>query len=224
MISIHTRFYYKVLLLFILVIFLFPTFAHTSDETIETSGDILQILIPAVAYGATFYLNDTEGRAQFYKSFFTNVGITYLLKYSIDKKRPNGKDHSFPSNHVSFAFQGATFIYRRYGWKYSIPAYIGAAFVGYSRVKTDNHYIEDVLAGAAIGIISSLCFTTSFKEIEIAPAVGKNYYGLTANFNLVDLLSLQNLTVIPPIIAWSTSNLFSPNFNPPSIVMYFPIL
>ena len=141
-------------------------------------------MIPALAYGTTFYLDDKEGRSQFYKSFFTNLGVTYGLKLSVDKKRPNGGDQSFPSGHTSAAFQGAAFIQRRYGWKYGIPAYIGAAFVGYSRVESDNHYPEDVVAGAAIGVISSFYFTTPYKGITISPFADKGYYGLELDARL----------------------------------------
>ncbi len=147
-------------------------------DTIEKSGDILQFVIPSVAYGTTFYLNDKEGRNQFYKSFATSLGTTYALKYSINKQRPNGGNHSFPSGHTSAAFQGASFIHKRYGIKYAIPAYIAAAFVGYSRVESDNHYTEDVLAGAAIGIVSSFYFTKPYKGFSITPIADNGYYGL----------------------------------------------
>jgi membrane-associated phospholipid phosphatase len=156
-----------------------PSSQAASKDKIEKSGDIVQLLIPAIAYGTTFYLDDSEGRGQFYKSFLTNLGVTYGLKYAIDKKRPDGGSHSFPSGHTSAAFPGAAFIHQRYGWKYAIPAYLGAAFVGYSRVESDNHYPEDVLAGAAIGAISSFYFTTPYKGITIAPVADRGYYGLT---------------------------------------------
>jgi membrane-associated phospholipid phosphatase len=77
------------------------------------------------------------------------------------------------------AFQGATFIHKRYGKKYSIPAFIGAAFVGYSRVEADKHYTEDVLAGAAIGICSSLYFTRPYKGFTVTPTANGGTYGLT---------------------------------------------
>ncbi len=149
-----------------------------ASDTIETSGDVLQLLIPGVAFGATVYLNDTEGRTQFYKSFVTNLAVTHGLKYTIPKKRPNGSDKSFPSGHTSAAFQGAAFIHKRYGWKYSIPAYLGAAFVGYSRVESDNHYVEDVLAGAVIGTVSSFYFTEPYSGVTLAPFSENGEYGI----------------------------------------------
>lgn len=104
----------------------------SASDSIEKAGDIMQVLMPSIAYGTTFYLDDSESRNQFYKSFAATFVVTQGLKYTIDKKRPNGSGKSFPSGHTSAAFQGASFIHKRYGFKYSIPAYIGASFVGYS--------------------------------------------------------------------------------------------
>lgn len=44
-----------------------PSQARADTSEVENSGDILRTLIPAVAYGTTFYLHD---RMQFYKGFF----------------------------------------------------------------------------------------------------------------------------------------------------------
>lgn len=173
----RNRNWLSVLLFVLLLVVSFPPPAIASDN-LETSGDVIQVLIPAIAYGTTFCLDDSEGRMQFYKSFFTNLGVTYGLKYTIDKKRPNAGGQSFPSGHTSGAFQGAAFIHKRYGWEYSIPAFFGAAFVGYSRVVSDNHYIEDVLAGAAIGVISSFYFTEYDKGVVVTPVGNKDYYGI----------------------------------------------
>jgi membrane-associated phospholipid phosphatase len=137
------------------------------------------LLIPAAAYGSTFYQHDSEGRKQFYKSFFTNLGVTYALKKTISKTRPNGKDdESFPSAHSSMAFQGAAFIHKRYGWKYAVPAYLGSTFVAWSRVESDNHFTVDVVAGAAIGIASSFIFTKPFKGFVVTPVADNGFYGI----------------------------------------------
>lgn len=138
-------------------------------DTVVHAGTALMLILPVTAYASTFVLDDKEGRMQFYKSFVTNLVVTDVLKVAIDKKRPNGKGKSFPSGHTSAAFQAATFIQQRYGWKYSIPSYIAATFVGYSRVQSDNHYNVDVFAGAAIGMLSSYYFTKPYKGFEITP-------------------------------------------------------
>lgn len=166
-----------ILLILSITVFSGGSRAGASDYT-EVSGDMLAVLIPAIAYSTTFYLDDSEGRGQFCKSFVANLGVSYGLKYTVKKERPNGGEHSFPSFHTSSAFQGASFIHKRYGWKYSIPSYIGAAFVGYSRVAADKHYVEDVVAGAVIGAASSFYFTTKYGEISVSPVVSGDFYGL----------------------------------------------
>lgn len=155
----------------------FPQQSKAASD-IEVAGDILQIVIPSLAYGTTLYLNDVEGETQMYKSFATNLGITYALKISVNRTRPNGGNHSFPSGHTSAAFQGASFIHARYGIKYAIPAYIGATFVGYSRVYAHKHYTSDVLAGAAIGVASSFYFATPYKDLHITPTTNNGEYGI----------------------------------------------
>lgn len=167
----------KLFLLPLLCLFCLPQTSKAASDT-EVAGDIIQVLIPSIAYGATLYLDDEEGETQMYQSFFTTLGITQGLKYGINRERPNGGDHSFPSGHTSAAFQGAAFIHARYGYKYAIPAYIGASFVGYSRVYADKHFGSDVLAGAALGIVTSFYFAEPYQGFNITPTVNLGEYGL----------------------------------------------
>ena len=162
-----------------------PAHASSSDN-IDKAGDILSFAIPAVAYGSTYYMDDKEGREQFYYSFATNVAATYALKSVISKERPDGSDDdSYPSGHTSRAFQGASFIHKRYGLKYSVPAYIGAGFVAYSRIEADEHDAADVLAGAALGMASSMYLTKSYQDdqLHIATNLSPDYYGLSVHYN-----------------------------------------
>ncbi|MCB2146031.1 MAG: phosphatase PAP2 family protein [Deltaproteobacteria bacterium] len=159
--------------------------ASAEESNFELTGDILQIAIPATAYLSTFYLDDDEGRTQFYYSFFTNLAVTHGLKYTINKPRPEGHgDYSFPSGHTSAAFQGATFIQKRYGWKYGLPAYICASYVGWSRIEgeSDKHDLTDVLGGAAVGILSTIFFTTPYSGVTVTPVADAGCYGLNINF------------------------------------------
>ena len=165
----------------IITLCFFLSFANQAKAAsdIEVAGDWIQILIPSIAYSTTLYLDDEEGEKQMYKSFFTNTGITFALKFGVGRERPDGSNNrSFPSGHTSASFQGASFIHARYGLKYAIPAYIGAAFVGYSRVYANKHFTSDVLAGAAIGSLSSFYFTTPYKGLNITPTANKGEYGL----------------------------------------------
>ena len=99
---------------------------------------------------------------------------------AIDKTRPDGDCcDSFPSGHASFTFMGASFLQRRYGWKYGLPAYAAATFVAYSRVEADRHFVEDVVAGAAIGFLSSYYFTTRYPGVSIIPVARRDFAGVT---------------------------------------------
>ncbi|MGW8248237.1 MAG: phosphatase PAP2 family protein [Acidiferrobacterales bacterium] len=142
-----------------LVWFTISTPGHANS--IETNGDILVVLIPGAAYASTFYKKDVAGRNEFYKSFVSTAIATHGLKILVHKQRPDGSDYlSFPSGHTSAAFQGASFIHRRYGLKQAILPYVAATYVGYTRVEANKHDWTDVSAGALLGIASNWLFTT----------------------------------------------------------------
>ncbi|MCE9685572.1 phosphatase PAP2 family protein [Shewanella sp. AS16] len=147
---------------------------------LETSGDVLHLLLPAAALGTTLVYEDGhEGTWQFSKAAVSSRLVVEGLKYAIDKQRPDASgDDSFPSGHAADSFMAASFIQQRYGWQYGLPAYIGAAYVGYTRVASDQHYLEDVLAGAAIGTLAGWYFTQPYKGINLTPIAGNGTYGL----------------------------------------------
>lgn len=145
---------------------------------IERTGDVVQIAIPAVALATTFARHDDEGTVQLAKAFVTNFAATEALKFAVGRERPDSSDHcSFPSGHTSTAFQAASFIQIRYGWAAGVPAYVGATFVGFSRVRARRHYTSDVVAGAVLGTASSLLFTHPFAGITVTPVAGAGRYG-----------------------------------------------
>lgn len=157
----------------------------SAASDLEKSGDVLHLLLPAAALGgALIYEDGYEGAWQLAKTGVVSRLVVEGLKYSVDKDRPDGSgDDSFPSGHTADSFAAATFVQQRYGWEWAIPAYIGAAYVGYTRVESDKHHVEDVLAGAAIGILSGLYFTDPYKGITITPVVGNGNYGLYVSGN-----------------------------------------
>ena len=133
---------------------------------------MLQIALPAAAYGDTFWHRDWPGAWEYTESLGTTLGATYTLKYTVNEKRPNGGSHSFPSGHTSASVSAAEFIRKRYGWEYALPAYALAGFVGYSRVESREHHPHDVLAGAAIGFVQSFIFTKPLPCHLHAEALG----------------------------------------------------
>jgi membrane-associated phospholipid phosphatase len=119
----------------------------------------------------TLIEKDYVGTKQLAFSYATALAVTYSLKAIIKKPRPEGRElyDAFPSGHTTSAFSGASFIQRRYGWKYGKYAYLLAAVVGVSRMEGPDgwHDIWDVLAGAAVGIGSTYIFTKPYEKQKI---------------------------------------------------------
>jgi len=177
----------NILMKYILIIitFLFLLNGYSQKSTTEKIGDINKILIPAAAGFTSILLNDKEGSWQFLKSYGTTIALTYALKYAINKQRPEGNgNYGFPSGHTSSAFSGASFIQKRYGWEFGVPAYILAGFTGYSRLYAKKHDGWDVLFGAIIGIGSTYIFTDPYtqKHIELTFNSKNNNYLLGFNY------------------------------------------
>ena len=155
-------------ILFVLVLTLSAKLCNSQNKSIEKSGDILQIALPSIAFASTLFLNDgSKPVMQFVKTMGTSVLVTHALKRIVDKERPNGGDFSFPSGHTSFAFTGAAFIQKKYGWELGIPAYVIASYVGWTRIHANKHDTWDVIGGAAIGITSAYLFTTPFRNKDL---------------------------------------------------------
>ena len=82
------------------------------------------------------------------------VGSVYGLKAIVHRERPDGlKNDSFPSGHTAIAFWGAEIVREEYGWGWGSGAYVLAAGVGALRIYHEQHWLTDVLAGAALGVL-----------------------------------------------------------------------
>jgi membrane-associated phospholipid phosphatase len=167
----------------LILLMLLHTITYAKSDS-ERAGDILTLLIPAVALGATLYNKDINGSIEFVEAYGSTAAATQILKYTVKEQRPNNSVSytSFPSGHSSSAFSGASFIHKRYGIKYAIPAYIGAIYTAYSRVKAEKHYTHDVIAGALLGMGFSWYFVSPYKNLQVTPDVNKDSYGLQFNY------------------------------------------
>jgi membrane-associated phospholipid phosphatase len=168
-----------VVLLVALLLWLTAAITVSASDAIASAGDVLQLVLPATAGALTLGYRDWQGSLQLAESSALTLGVTYGLKYTVNEKRPNGGNQSFPSGHSSISFSAAEFMRKRYGWEYGIPAYAAASFVAYSRVEAREHYPHDVIAGAAIGIVSSYIFTRPYKGWHVDVGVDGKYYGFS---------------------------------------------
>lgn len=154
-------------------------------KNVRTSGDIMAGVTPVACIATVLILQDWTGMKQGALAAATTLGVSYGLKYLVGKERPDkSDDHSFPSLHTSISFTGAAFIQKRYGWKWGIPAYAVASYVGWSRVHSKKHDWWDVAAGAAIGIGSAYIFTHPYlqkNQITLSPIVAPGHCGIYAS-------------------------------------------
>jgi membrane-associated phospholipid phosphatase len=138
----------------------------TVMEGISLSSYGLAFALPAgqLIYG--FAVSDTvsvRNGIQTIAGLALTTGITYGLKYSIQRERPYDTypdivphkmedSYSMPSGHTSLAFSLATSAGLQYRkWYVIAPAYVYACAVGYSRIYLGVHYPSDILVGAAFG-------------------------------------------------------------------------
>ena len=81
------------------------------------------------------------------------------LKHIVKEERPDGSNNlSFPSGHTATAFSSAQFMFREYkdtNFWLSISGYSFAVFTGVYRTVNDKHWVNDVVAGAGFGILST---------------------------------------------------------------------
>lgn len=152
-------------------------------DGLKTYGDIARHAIPGIAAIIALDKKDEEGVVQLAATWVVSTGVTYGLKHAIDRERPNGGRHAFPSGHMTNAMAGASYLHYRYGWKYGFPAYAAAALVGVSRVEGNFHRWEDVVAGAAIANITAYVLTDTLDDnVIIIPVfdMKKKNFGILA--------------------------------------------
>lgn len=73
--------------------------------------------------------------------------------------------NSFPSGHSTSIFALAAILtFALKDKRYSVLFLIVAALVGYSRIYLGQHFIDDVLAGSLVGILTSIICWISFEK------------------------------------------------------------
>lgn len=135
------------------------------QKTVGKTTYVGMVGLPLVALTTVLVKQDWKGLTQGLEVAGATIGTTFLLKFMVNERRPDGSNmHSFPSGHTSFTFAAAGFLQRRYGWAFGIPAYAVSAYVGWGRVYAKKHHIWDTVVGAAIGMAFAYVFTTPFAE------------------------------------------------------------
>lgn len=124
----------------------------------------------------------TEG-ANFARAALLNLGLTTAIKFAVRRERPNHLERvSFPSGHTSSTFALATVAQQQYGWKFGLPAYVVAAYTGWSRVRDDKHWISDTVFGAALGVAVGRATVRNGRDPKWAFVPGTTHGG--ASFSI----------------------------------------
>lgn len=125
------------------------------------ADDYLQYL-PAVTYISLGFLRGTakhpfrERLTVSITAYLTMAAMTNAGKYTFKEKRPDSTArNSFPSGHTATVFTGAELMRIEYGKWAGIASYTVAAGVAFLRLYNGRHWLNDVLAGAGIGILSA---------------------------------------------------------------------
>lgn len=161
----------------------------TAMKGVKRSTDIVAVALPAAALIGTLCMRDWQGLLQGVETAAVTAAFTYALKYACREQRPDRTDfHSFPSGHTAVTFATSTYLTRRYGWKFGVPAYVLSTYVAWGRCFSRRHYVWDCVVGAAIGAGSALIFTTPFArkhDLQVAPIADERTknIGLYASFS-----------------------------------------
>jgi membrane-associated phospholipid phosphatase len=145
------------------------------DVGAEIGDGVVQWSAAAVVYGAGLATHSPRAQAlgsALVESQIVEGAITQILKHMVIRTRPDGGRYSFPSGHESASFATADVLMQQFGWKAGLPAYAAAVFIGSSRIEQRQHYLSDVIFGAAIGVASArtLAFQLRAQRISVVPA------------------------------------------------------
>lgn len=119
--------------------------------------------LPAAVYLPLGFIPGVKHRSDFRERLMAGVTayavmaiVNNAMKYSFREPRPdNSRRNSFPSGHSATAFTGAELMRIEYGNWVGLAGYAVAATVGALRIYNDRHWINDVVGGAAVGILSA---------------------------------------------------------------------
>jgi membrane-associated phospholipid phosphatase len=144
-----------------------------TSATVRLTEDYLRFIPTVLQIAVPIVLGDKVGLVQLAYLGIANTVATQGLKFAINGvtvghtrigERPRGGNHNMPSGHSSMSSCAAVFLGRRYGWKYGAILGVLTLMTMYARVMLNAHTVSAVLAGALIGIATTLWFTSPRRK------------------------------------------------------------
>jgi len=130
------------------------------DKTMEGFSELGSYEVTSLILIGMYTVGNNKLRNTTKLSTFSIIGavsVCSLLKWVVNRERPCGNtsrfNSSFPSGHATGAFAFSYIVAKQYP-KLTIPLYLTATTIAFSRVYLGKHYITDVLAGGALGTAS----------------------------------------------------------------------
>ena len=173
-------------------------------QDMQAASNASDVLLWGLAMPSVFWapaLSDREysyGFRLMTRTMILNGLLTQSLKLGFARQRPyaqfntrpsRGYDDnlSFVSGHSSFAFamffNTSFLLEQRYPQKatlFKLAAFVLASATAYFRVAGDKHYLTDITAGAAVGLLSAWLVRNNFN-----PGTGTSISKKQVNFRLV---------------------------------------
>jgi membrane-associated phospholipid phosphatase len=125
--------------------------ASSAAADTRRNGDVLSIALPIGTVAVELARGDRDGAWQMTQVFALTTGLTEILKKHTGVTRPDGSDdQSFPSGHAARAFSAAAYVQQRHGFEAAWPLWLGATYVGYTRVDARRHRWSEVAVAGAL--------------------------------------------------------------------------
>ena len=135
---------------------------HLAGHRPTNADSFLEFVTPAAYLGLGFIPGlkqrfDWRSRLLAGATAYAVMVVTSsVMKAAFHEERPDGSDsRSFPSGHSAVAFTGAELMRIEYGNWVGLAGYAVATTVGILRLYNNRHWLNDILGGAAIGILSA---------------------------------------------------------------------
>lgn len=150
----------------------------------STFGDYAGQMVPNILYVAYQGIQGSNGDPDGYRRSLGMIKatayaglVTTVLKYSFRTPRPtnNNERNSFPSGHSATVFTFAGYVLEEHGPVMGSLAVGLAVFSGYSRIHDHRHRIQEVLAGATIGLAYGMGLSRLQKKSDSQEKSGQGF-------------------------------------------------
>jgi membrane-associated phospholipid phosphatase len=93
---------------------------------------------------------------------------------------------SFPSGHTTVAFAAATVFAMEYkkSWWIPVLSYSAATMIGISRITENKHWITDVVAGTALGLVTGHQVVNNYHRYAKLQSTKKSSVSFTLNYSM----------------------------------------